>query len=428
MRITMFTNVYRPKIGGITRSIDAFASQFRSNGHVVQIVAPTFEGSTAQDEEPDVFRIPSLHDIVDGYSLPIPLSARLQDAVTEFAPEVIHAHHPFLLGSTAHKIAALLNVPIVYTHHTRFDAYQALFEEEGSFLQHFAVALSTNFAALCDAVVAPGEFVRHCLQEAGVQTRIEVIPTGVDTERFSKGDGAAARRQLDLAPDVPVAGTISRLSPEKNLGFLTQAASRLLQQDPRVHFLLVGTGPEQVAILDHFGEAGIIDRVRAPGLLEGQDLVDAYAVLDVFMFSSKSETQGMVVTEAMASGVPVVALRASGVEDVLEHGKQGTLLDDEDDKCFANATADLLFCGAERKEAMKRACRETAEQWSIQRCAQRMLSLYEELAEKRSAEIEPTTDVAEAWNAFGRRLHDEFVMFSNVSQSVRDAFVESVFE
>jgi glycosyltransferase involved in cell wall biosynthesis len=422
----MFTNVFRPKVGGVTRSVETFTERFIQRGHEVLIIAPSFEGAT--ENEPGVMRVPAMHDVLHDYSLPMAYPGMLQELVAEHPPDIIHAHHPFFLGTSAHKVAATLNIPIVYTHHTRFDAYGPYFPRENGFLQNFVVALAIQFANVCDAVVAPGAFVRDMLREGGVAAPIHVIPTGVNVPRFASGDGAAIRKRFGIPADAPVVGYLGRISAEKNLDFLAKAVTRLLQQLPSARFLVAGGGPYEDALREHFEAAGLEGRVHATGMLAGQDLVDAYHAMNVFAFASRSETQGMVVTEALAAGVPVVALEASGVEDVLEDNRQGRLLAEQDEQAFAAALAEVLAMDEETRRMLSAECRATAEAWSIERCADEMLSLYADLIAQHPRSPTREADFISTWDAFGRRVHDELELWKTTTAAFQDALYKMINE
>jgi len=425
MRIVMFTNVYLPKVGGVSYSVQAFARRLRDFGDQVIVVAPSY--AEAIDDDVGVFRVPAWHDFLKDYSLPIPIPGELRQQLTKFRPQIFHAHHPFLLGATAHKMAATFNVPIVYTHHTRFDAYGAYFPSEHGMLQNFVVSLASRFANLCQAVVAPGSSVNQSLENEGVESPIHVIPTGVDIRRFQSGNAAAARRSWNIPDEAPVVGYVGRLASEKNLAFLSEALAGLLRKSPQAHALFVGGGEFEQPLRALLDRNGVEGRVHMPGTLSGQPLVDAYHAMDVFTFASKSETQGMVLTEAMAAGVPVVALRASGVEDVVVDGEQGRLLEREDADQFAAAILDILEADPPRREAYRQHCKAAAGQLSIEACGHRLQALYHDVVDDFSGWQLPAAEAGSAWDEIGRRLQDELVLLRNTSKAVRDAVVRFLF-
>src|SRR5262249_7317091 len=176
---------------------------------------------------------------------------------------------------------------------------------DSAVLRTFAAALATSFANKCDHVVAPSQSVADILRERGVSVPVSAIPTGIDPGRFAEGDGRAARARHGVPEGAFVVGHVGRLAPEKNLPFLARAVAGFLRTCERAHFLVVGSGPSEEEVGRTFADAGLADRLHLTGTLEGQELADAYHALDVFAFASQSETQGMVLAEAMTAGVPV---------------------------------------------------------------------------------------------------------------------------
>jgi glycosyltransferase involved in cell wall biosynthesis len=420
----MVTNVYCPKVGGVTRSIESFVAAYRAAGHSVKVMAPSYPGYTV--DETDVLRVPAVHEVLDGsYSLPVPYPGMLAAEIDRFPPDIVHAHHPFLLGATGHKLAATAGVPIVYTHHVRFDAYGAYFPSEHGFMHNFVEQLAVHFANLCDSVIAPGTFVRHMLVDAGVTVPIEIIPTGVDCARFFRGDGQRLRRELGIPLDVAVVGHVGRLAPEKNLELLADGISMVLAVKTSAHAIIGGAGEMRPAMESCFAKRGVHHRVHFLGMVEGERLLDCYHAMTVFAFASQSETQGIVITEAMAAGVPVVALAAPGVEDVLVDGENGRFVRDNEAARFAATILKQLHVPCDELRRMSLAARRAAEQISLKRCATRALTLYERLIDEGNASSRSRKyDSQATWEAVGRRLKDEFLLLQRVSRAARAAFVE----
>lgn len=312
MNIWMMTNTFTPFVGRVARSVVAFAGECRRIGHRVVIVAPVFEDMPPREE--DVIRIPALqHFNGSDFSLALPVPGLLSSYLEECQPDIVHSHHPHLLGNTAVRVAGRLGRPLVFTHHTMYEHYLHYVPTGASRLREFVVALVTGYCNLCDCVVAPSVSVAAVLRERGVETPIEIIPTGVEIRRFAQGDGAAFRRRRRIPRKAFVAGYVGRLAPEENLSFLAEAVCEQIARARCGHFLVVGAGPSAREVRDLFARAGLRKRLHLVGALDGQDLVDAYHAMDAFVFASYSETQGMVLAEAMAAGKPVVALDAPGV-------------------------------------------------------------------------------------------------------------------
>jgi glycosyltransferase involved in cell wall biosynthesis len=246
------------------------------------------------------------------------------------------------------------------------------------------VALATSYANLCDLVFAPSESIAALLQERGVEVPIAVVPTGVNFERFSGGDGNRFRAAMGLPPGAFVVGHIGRLAPEKNLEFLAEAVATFLKGEPRARFLVAGKGPCEAQIAAILARHNLSERFHHTGNLGFEQLADAYAAMDVFAFASKSETQGIVLTEAMAAGTPVVGLDAAGVREVVHDGENGRLLLVETVETFAGALRWVAALSQADRERVQRACRQTGQAFSLDRCAGKALSQYAQLLSQYS--------------------------------------------
>jgi 1,2-diacylglycerol 3-alpha-glucosyltransferase len=403
MRIVMMTNTYLPMVGGVSRSVARFSESLRKAGHHVLVVAPTFDGSSA--DERDVIRIPALQRFNGSdFSVKLPLPGLLP-VLEDFAPDVIHAHHPFLLGDTAVRTASHFNKPIVFTHHTMYEHYTHYVPGDSLLMRQFVITLATEYANLCDHVVAPSESIAAILRARGVTAPLSVIPSGIEADLLGAGNRTSGRGRLALPADASVVGHVGRLAAEKNLRFLTEAVALLLERKPEAWFLVVGDGPLRDEIRRECSRRGVADRLRMAGVLDGPALADAYAAMDLFAFASHSETQGLVLAEAMAAGVPVVALDASGARDVVDDGRNGRLLAQEDAGLFAACLADLLAARAPDRAAMVAACRETGRGLSVDRCGTRLLRVYTSL-DGRGHRGKP--DDGSPWATALRRLEEEW--------------------
>lgn len=376
MNIVMMTNTYAPHVGGVARSVSAFTGEFRRGGHRVLVVAPEFKGMP--EHETGVVRIPAIQNFnASDFSVALPAPVRLNRELDAFAPDIIHAHHPFLLGMTALRAARARGIPLVFTHHTLYEQYTHYVPGDSEGMRRFAIELAVRFANLCDRVFAPSESIADLLRRRGVTTPVVEVPTGVDVARFEEGDGTAFRERLGWPPGVPVIGHLGRLAPEKNLDFLAEAVASCLCGMPEARFLVVGTGPSEARIRDVFRRQGIEDRLRIVGVLQGRELADALHAMDVFAFSSRSETQGMVLTEAMAAGVPVVALDAAGAREVVRDGENGYLLREEDREGFSRALCRVLETTPQQRRMLASSAHETARAFSLEHTAELAMTGYE---------------------------------------------------
>ncbi len=418
MKILFFTNTYLPHVGGVARSVDSFAAEFRRRGHEVLIIAPQFD--PPQEDEPNVVRVPAVtHFNGTDFSVPVPVPGIVALAVDDFAPDIVHTHHPFLMGGTALRIAESRKLPLVFTHHTMYDQFTHYISgepaEESPRLTQFVASLVAGYANLCDQVIAPSQSVSDLLRSRGGETPIEVIPTGIDTHRFARGDGAAFRHRRGIPADAPVVGHVGRLALEKNLDFLSRAVAKFLAAEPQARFLVVGSGPCEQNFTDACRATGAEARLIMAGTCEGQELIDAYHAMDVFAFASHSETQGMVVAEAMSAGLPVIALDGPGVREVVVDGKNGRLLKNEDVDEYAEAFQWLFNLSPHDRQTLRAAACATAEEFSLPRTAERELHLYEQVIERVGSP--PAPDAASAWEKAKGRLRAEWNLLSNVAQA-----------
>ena len=413
MRIAMFTNVFPPHVGGVAHSVQRFTQGIRKRRHRVLVVAPEYKGRP-RDEE-DVVRLPAIQNMTDmKVAFPLPLRDAVERAMEEVEPQVIHSHHPYMLGSMALRVAAQHLIPLVFTYHTRYEYYAHYVHPDSSAVQEFAARLGTGYCELADQVITPGESIRQLLQDRGVGTPIEPIPTGVDLEEYADGDGPAARDSFDIPRDAFLCGIVSRLAPEKNVSFLCRAVARYLARDEAAHFLVVGYGASTEAMKEILTERGVADRCCFAGKTTGQDLVNAYHAMDAFVFASKTETQGMVLVEALAAGCPVVALDAPGSREVVQDGENGRLIKEEDEEAFAEGLAWVAGQGGSLREP----ARASARPFSVDRCVERLLSLYERVIESGP---DGPAGSGGTWDSLFRELQRDWDIWSNQVSALFDA-------
>lgn len=417
VNILMFTNTYLPHVGGVARSVDAFATEFRSLGHRVLIVAPEFPGQP--DEEKDVVRVPALQRFNGSdFSVKLPIPPSLYEAIEAFNPDVVHAHHPFLLGGTALRFARERDVPLIFTHHTMYEQYTHYVPGDSDKLKQFVINLASGYCNLCDAVFAPSQSVHDLLRERDVTSTIHVVPTGVKRSTFARGSGLGMRMMMGIPEDAFVIGHIGRLAPEKGLDVVASAVRQCLDEIPNAHFLLAGDGPSLREIKTELADS---DRFHHCGVVAGDILVSTYKAMDVFVFASLSETQGMVMSEAMAAGVPVVAFDAPGVREVVDDRKNGRLLDGHDPAAMAEAIHWIHDLGEADRESMRANIEATAERFSMAACAELAIKHYEEAMDEptQGAENEDSN-----WDALTMRIKAEWEIISNAAEAVRDALRE----
>lgn len=371
MKILMAANTYSNMVGGLERSVQTFTQKYREWGQEVMIAGPDFAGQDFEDQDKGKKKRkpPS--------ALAWPFPARLERKVAAFKPDVIHAHHPFLIGEMALRFSAYYAKPVIFTYHILFAEYaHYLGVFPPAFAERFLVKMTAGFCNLTDRVIAPSGSVREILKSQGVKVPIDVVPTGIETAVYENGNGAKKRKELNLPEKAVVFGHIGRFAEEKNLGFLAQQAAQIMKENPGVYFLAVGKGPSEETIKRIFEEAGVAERLRMPGSFSGQDLTDAYHALDAFVFASKSETQGLVLCEAMAAGIPVIALDAPGVREVVKDFENGRLIMEEDGSQFQDAFSWFLAQNAAARKKLSENAQKMASEFAIEITARNALKTY----------------------------------------------------
>lgn len=417
MNIVLATNTFTSHVGGVARSVEAFTEEYRRRGHRVLVVAPEF--ADTPPDEVDVVRVPAIQNFnASDFSVALPVPTGLTERLQEFEVDIIHSQHPFLLGMTAVRMARAFQVPLVFTHHTLYEQYTHYVPGNSDMMQRFIIELGTRYANLCDQVFAPSESVRDLLIKRGVTSPVAVVPTGVRVEKFASGDGAALRGRLGIPHKAFVVGHMGRLAPEKNLAFLASAVTGFLQTHAEAFFLLVGVGPFEDEIRTICSDGGVADRLIVAGVLQGNELADALNAMDVFAFASTSETQGMVLTEAMAAGTPVVALDASGAREVVKDEINGRLLHDATEESFAAALAWVHDSSAQRRTALVAGARAMAESFSLENTAEKALACYATLQPEMS-EREETEE--QGWEQVIRFIAAEWEVLRTFTQAGDEA-------
>ncbi len=412
MRIVMMTNTYTPHVGGVARSVSSFSEAYRARGHDVLVVAPEFEGAPAA--EPGVIRMAAIQRFNGSdFSVVLPASSAVENRLARFRPEIIHSHHPFLIGGTALRLAARYECPLVFTHHTLYERYTHYVPGDSEAMKRFVIELSTRYANLCDQVFAPSSTLADMLRRRGVSTPVDVVPTGIRGADFASGDGGRFRRELGIPANAAVVGHVGRLAPEKNLGFLAAAVAVLMRAREDVHFLVVGDGPSAGDVRRACERAGVADRLHLAGKRVPPELGDAYRAMDLFAFASTSETQGLVVAEAMTAGVPVVAIDAPGVGEGVGDGENGFLLGSSDPPTFAAALGRALDLDPATRERWGEAIAVTAAEYTEDRSAERALDIYRRLEQAGTRD----PDDHDAWHTAARRFQAEWKLLKGVASA-----------
>lgn len=377
MKIGIFTNNYLPNPYGVSSSIESFRRELEKMGHEIYIFAPLTRGY--KDKNPNVFRYPSI-DIKYKISFPlaIPYSRCISDIIKDLDLDVIHSQHPTLLGAAAARWAKKKNIPLVFTWHALYDQYV-----------HFAplipkklaawwiIRQAVKYADKCDAVVTPTDSVKEIIRSWGVKNKNVIsIPTGVEVGMYEDPEKGLVREEYNIKDDEIFILSVARISTEKNMEFLFEAVIQSLKKNKNAKFMQLGEGHLVTKLKEMVKQNGLEDRVIFAGLINKREIKNYYADADIFVYASKSETQGMIVSEAMYMGLPVVAVRAPGIKDQVQDSASGYLVEENLNE-FDHALSRLITYGNLRKDFAEKSRSIARENYVPQVCAQKLLRVYE---------------------------------------------------
>ncbi|MGF2733796.1 glycosyltransferase [Marinobacter sp. DUT-1] len=378
LRVAMFTNNYLPFIGGVPISIERLRQGLVKLGDSPLIVAPGYKDQP--DHEESVLRVPSLLTMGKNreFRLANIFQPRIRAKVKAFRPDIIHVHHPFWLGSLGLFIARTLKVPAVYTYHTRLEHYAHFVPLPGMLFRNLiSHALIKHFANKCDGVIVPTYSTEEYLRMIGVKTPTFVQPTGIEYQKFQEvnpEDVDKLRKELGIT-DEKIFVSVSRLSNEKNIDFMIEAIDALRQQtEVPFRFLMIGDGHQKDRLQKKIESLGLEKHFTLVGAVPPDEMVLWYHLGDAFLFASKSETQGMVILEAMAAGLPVVAVRSSGIDDVVRHGFNGFKTPEKQDQWVARVKE--LLEDDELRETLSGNALEFAADFSVEQFAKDVRNIY----------------------------------------------------
>ena len=378
MRIGIFTNAYKPEISGVVNSIGILRNELVRQGHAVYIFAP--EAPNYEDEEYGIFRYPAIKLPVSvNFPLAIPVSPFVDWVVPRLKLDILHSHHPILLGEEAINFAKQLNLPHVFTHHTQYEEYSHYIPFNQNIVKTLTREMVRSFLNRCVRIIAPTESIRAQLKEQypEVAERLRVLPSPINLEDFApeKLNPAPIRRKYGLEGTFTFV-SVARLTPEKSFDVLLKAFARVAASHAKARLLLVGDGPSKKELRKLCRELSIADRVFFTGLVEYGGVPHYLAAGDAFAFASTTETQGLVMVEGMAAGLPVVAVDAPGNRDVIRHGENG-LLTERGAGALAAGMRRLME-DADLHRRLREGARKTAVEYAAPPLTRRLVSIYEE--------------------------------------------------
>lgn len=380
LRILMISDVYFPRVNGVSTSIQTFRRELRALGHEVTLVVPDY-GVAHDGDDDDIIRIPSRQVLLDPEDRLMRRSAILDllPRLRAQGYDLMHIQTPFVAHYLGLRLARALEVPVVESYHTFFEEY--LFHYIPFLPRAWLRAAARRYSrAQCnsvDAVVVPSSAMLEVLRAYGVRSEAVIIPTGIELDEFRHGDGAAFRQRHGIPAARPLLNFVGRVAFEKNIDFLLRMLVRVRQEVPEVLLVIAGQGPAVAHLRELVERWALQDNVLFIGYLSRQgELQDCYAAGDIFVFASRTETQGLVLLEAMALGVPVVSTAVMGTRDVL-HAGEGAVIAPDDEAGFAGEVVALLR-DRDRCATLGAAARHYAAGWAAPRLGQRLADCYAE--------------------------------------------------
>lgn len=374
MQIGMVTAVYKPVINGVTRMVALYKEQLEAVGHEVTIFTV---GDDHPEDEANVIRSPGLNMNDSGYFITLGYSREAQKMLRQM--DILHCHHLFMSVELAHRYG---RCPIIYTNHTRYDLYgNAYLNLPQPASDAILRQIWPEFCNYADIVITPSESVRQVMLEFGVRTPIVTIENGVDLKPYKELTNPLQKSDLGIPETAVLLIYVGRLAVEKDVERLIDQFAVALDITANIHLLIVGDGPSRQELEQHARDLGLADKVHFSGAIPYEDVPRYMAAADIFATASVSEVHPLTVIEAMATGLPVVAVSSPGIVDTVESGKTG-LLTTRPDGGLAAAIVGLAL-NDDRRAKMSQAARAASERYDIKRTVALTSNLYERLREER---------------------------------------------
>lgn len=378
MKILFISDVYYPRINGVSTSIKSFKENLEQLGHEVRLIAPKY--SNHRCSEKWIKRVPSFqvpYDPEDRLMNYFQLR-KLKKWVESEKFDLIHIHTPFMAHYFGLNLRKTLSIPCIETYHTFFEDY----------LHHYIPWLPEKFGRLfarwvsrrqcnsVDGVVVPSKPMLDVLTQYGIDKPMSVIPTGIDKHFLTKRNSDVFKLNYQLPMDKKILLYVGRVAKEKNIEFLLHVVKNISREYKDILLLITGEGPADKDLDLKIKELGIYEFVkRLPYLDRGNELPQCYSAADVFVFSSKSETQGIVPLEAMAQGTPVVAIAEMGIASVIKNN-EGAFATKDNLEEFVSCVKKLISNDKLHASQSKKAYKYVKENWAASVQAEKVVSFY----------------------------------------------------
>jgi glycosyltransferase involved in cell wall biosynthesis len=387
MNILFISDVFFPRVNGVSTSINTFATELRALGHQVTLIAPSYTDEDKQEEW--IVRVPSHKIYFDPEDRLMNFSKlkALLPWIRDKHFDIIHIHTPFTAHYVGIHFGKKLDIPVVETYHTFFEDY---LHHYLPFIPQFisrklARTISRRQCNAVDGIVSPSKPMLDVLKQYGIKTPAEVVATGLDESSFANVDGEYFRMSHDIPLAQPMLLFVGRVAHEKNIGFLLEMHVELIKKHPDALLVITGEGPAEESIKHSIEKLGISNKVRMIGYLDrGHELIACYKAADIFVFASKSETQGLVLLEAMAQGTAVVAIAELGTKSILIEG-EGVLIAKDDINDFADKVSILLSDAPKRQMIGDKGRQYAQEKWVAGVLAKKVAKFYKSTTNQKSS-------------------------------------------
>jgi len=387
MNILFISDVFFPRVNGVSTSINTFATELKALGNQVTLIAPSYTDEDKHEEW--IVRVPS-HKIYfdpEDRLMKFGKLKALLPWIREQHFDIIHIHTPFTAHYVGIHFGKKLDIPVVETYHTFFEDY---LHHYLPFIPQFisrklARIISRRQCNAVDGIVSPSKPMLDVLKQYGIKTPAEVVATGLDALSFANVDGEHFRISHDIPLGQPMLLFVGRVAHEKNINFLLEMHVKLLKNHPDTLLVITGEGPAEESIKQSIDKLGITNKVRMIGYLDrSYELVACYKAADIFVFASKSETQGLVLLEAMAQGTAVVALAELGTKSILIEG-EGVLIAKDDTHDFADKVSVLLSDETKRQMIGERGRQYAQERWGAGVLTKKVAKFYKSTINQKSS-------------------------------------------